>query len=72
MERDRKQLDYLAKLLGQFEPEDIQKLISKVDGKQKQELLNMAINMLQKNMSEQEKETLNSLLQALLKKNNKG
>lgn len=69
MERDRKQLDYLAQILEQFDPQDIQKVISNMDSKQKQELLNMAINMLQQNVTGQEKETLNSLLQSLLKKN---
>lgn len=68
MEKDKKQLDYLAKLLGQFDPQDIQKVIAKMDNKQKQELLNMVIKMLQQNMTGQEKETLSSLLQALLKK----
>ena len=50
MEKDKEQLDALAKLLSQFEPQDLQKVIKKMDSKQKQELLNMAINMLQQNM----------------------
>lgn len=68
MDRNGKQLDYLSKMLEQFDPQDIQKVLANMDSKQKQELLTMAINMLQQNMSVQEKETLNSLLQSLLKK----
>lgn len=68
MEKDKEQLDALAKLLSQFEPQDLQKVIKKMDSKQKQELLNMAINMLQQNMGGEEQQILNTLLQSLLKK----
>jgi hypothetical protein len=70
MEKDKEQLDALAKLLSQFEPQDLQKVIKKMDSKQKQELLNMAINMLQQNMGGEEQQILNTLLQSLLKKKN--
>ncbi|NLK43062.1 MAG: hypothetical protein GX300_01555 [Tissierellia bacterium] len=70
MEKDKRQLDDLVKLISQFDPQDLQKVIAKMDSKQKQELLDMAINMLQQNMGGEEQQILNTLLQSLLKKKN--
>jgi hypothetical protein len=68
VEKDKRQLDDLVKLISQFDPQDLQKVIAKMDSKQKQELLDMAINMLQQNMGGEEQQILNTLLQSLLKK----
>ena len=69
MQKDGSNLpEAMKKILEQFDINDLQTYIANLDGEQKEQLLATTINMLEQQMTPEDKETMNLLFQTFMGK----